>query len=563
MKRMIRNKKPLSLLLTLALVLSLSTTVFASWNQFQGNDSHNGIATSAPPLSVSQPIEVDLPNSGAWTGVDAESVINNGYAYTLYNGGNNGSCLQKTELSTGTSAWNICLSGNSLNVAQLSTPYIDGTSLYAAITYYGTLAPTGAVQLNGEDVDPASFVIPTGTSTVTVSGYDLPSDYRSMQIDTGIHTDLTDLSASAIMRTSTCYDYDLGDSQSWGGEFILYNTNNFRVPEDNDYTLIVEFKNNTGSPLESSGISLLIPSWELYKVDTNAGSKTAVAYGHGQANSPISADTSHIYFGIYDGDHCYYQFPKNGTSTGSLVSYTPQDSEADFYNAGAAIISVEGTNYAVFGCDNGNLYVRPTSNFRFGSGNIMTLTSITGYPTGPVRSSVVVSGDSIYFSSKGETVGLIWRILTEELMSSSPTMLSNYVKDARNSTSTPTISESGLLYMGTSYFDENFESHGTVQAFKADTLDYISYRIYDGDAVQASPLVYFDDDLEVDYVYFTTNSSVGAGYCYRFKIDGSSMGTQEWTVGGTSTSRYSLQGFSFDSGYLVYGDDGNRLYIVS
>lgn len=552
-----KSKKLLSLILAVVLALALSVTALASWNQFQGSDSHNGVASSTPPLSEPEPIEVDLPNSGAWTGVDAESVISNGYAYTLYNGGTDGSRLQKTNLSSAKSEWNICLSSNSLNVSQLSTPYIDGTNLYAAVTYYGALTPDGDIQLDGEAID-SSFTVPVGTSTVTISGYRLPSDYRSMQIDTGIKTDLTGLTASAIIRDSAGHDYELGDSKSYGGEFIMYNVNGCRVPEADGYKLIVTFNNDTGEPLDSSGIDLLVPSWELYKVNTSTGTKASVAYGRGQANSPITSDSSSIYFGIYDGDHCFYQFPKTGTSIGDLVSYTPHDREADFYNTGAAVVSVNGTDYAVFGCDNGNIYVRPTANFASGSGTYITLISEHGYPTGPVRSTIVVYNDSIYFSSKGESVGLIWRIPIEELMSNTPTVTSNYVKDAANSTSTPAISDDGILFVGTSYFDEDFVGRGTVQAFRADSLDYID-RVYEGDAVQSSPVVYCNDDQY--YVYFTTNSSSGAGYCYSF--DGSNMGTQIWTAGGTSGNRYSLHGFSSDSGYLVYGDDGNRLYIMS
>lgn len=566
MDRKRNKKKPLSLLLAITLVLSLSTTVFASWNQFQGNDSHNGILGVPPLTTEPQVTPVDLPNSAAWSGIDAENLIRDGYIYTLYNGGNDGARLQKTHLIQGTCEWNVCLNGNSLNVAQLSTPYMDGANLYAATTHYGILSPDGAVQLDGETVEPSNLVIPTGISSLEISGYNLPSDYRSMQIDTGINTESQRLSASAVMQTPTGYDYELGASSSWGGEFIMYNTNNYRVPEADGYKLIITFQNDTGSPLHSSGIHLLIPSWELYKVNTANGENVSVAYGRGQANSPISADANNIYFGIYDGDHCYYQFPKNGASISNLVPYIPQDTEADFYNAGAAIVSVNGISYAVFGCDNGKLYVRPTSDFRFGSGNIITLTSNTGYPTGPVRSSIVVSGESVYFSSKGENVGLVWRIPLAELTSSAPEATSNYVKEAENSTSTPVISESGILYVGTSYFDDHFQGHGTVYAYHADTLENIT-AVYEGDAVQASPIVYNEDGgrLTTDYVYFTTNSAAGAGFCCSLSRDretGAFAVEQQWRCNGTSTNRNSLQGFSADQATLVYGDDGNRLYIM-
>ncbi len=179
----------------------------------------------------------------------------------------------------------------------------------------------------------------------------------------------------------------------------------------------------------------------------------------------------------------------------------------------------------------------------------------------------MVYNDSIYCSSKGETVGLIWRIPVAELLSSTPTVASNFVKDTRNSTSTPAISENGILYVGTSYFDEDFVGHGTVQAFNTSSLEHIA-RIYEGDAVQSSPVVHSqnDDVYENDYVYFTTNSATGAGQCYLLKKEirsGSTAIEHCWTAGGTSANRYALQGFSADSGYLIYGDDGNRLYIMN
>ena len=174
------NKRTLSLFLVVTLVLSLSTTVFASWEQFQGNDSHNGIVGYPLPTNEPQVTSVDLPNSALWSGIDAENLIRDGYIYTLYNGGNDGARLQKTHLIQGTCEWNVCLNGNSLNVAQLSTPYMDGANLYAATTHYGILSPNGAVQLDGETVEPSNLVIPTGISSLEISGYNLPSDYRSV-----------------------------------------------------------------------------------------------------------------------------------------------------------------------------------------------------------------------------------------------------------------------------------------------------------------------------------------------------------------------------------------------
>jgi outer membrane protein assembly factor BamB len=68
--------------------------------------------------------------------------------------------------------------------------------------------------------------------------------------------------------------------------------------------------------------------------------------------------------------------------------------------------------------------------------------------------------------------------------------------------------------------------------------------------------VYWDLD---DYIYFTTNSSSGAGYCYSFDFV---TGTQMWSAAATSGNKYALQGFSAANQFLIYGDDGDYLYIV-
>jgi hypothetical protein len=81
-----------------------------------------------------------------------------------------------------------------------------------------------------------------------------------------------------------------------------------------------------------------------------------------------------------------------------------------------------------------------------------------------------------------------------------------------------------------------------------------------GDPVQASPIVWSDTDDEIDYIYFTTNSANGKGYAYSYTVGGSAAAL--WNAGGTSNNPYAVQGFASDGGYLIYGDDGNYLYIM-
>ena len=128
-----------------------------------------------------------------------------------------------------------------------------------------------------------------------------------------------------------------------------------------------------------------------------------------------------------------------------------------------------------------------------------------------------------------------------------------------SSTTTPTLSDNGVLYAGVNGYDSLFNGVGAVYAFDPATLTRLD-TIYTGDQVQASSIVYSDTVEQIDYVYFTTNSAQGAGFCYSYDAFGTIA--QEWTAGGTSGNRYALQGFSSDGGYLVYGDDGNNLYFM-
>lgn len=351
--------------------------------------------------------------------------------------------------------------------------------------------------------------------------------------------------------------YILGTSNSWGGEFILYNQNAGTVllPADT-YSVVIVFSNATGGNLTTSDITFNISNWAMYEVQnvTSAPNPVQIAQGYGQANTPVvNYKVSGVFWGIYEGDRSYYQYDGNGVS-----QFVAND---DFYWAGA--VSDRG-GYVYFGGDSGNIYARPVgAGFASGAGNVIALVGTAANPAGKVRSTIVLDSNSnnVYFTSTGTTKGLLWSIPAASLLTITSTSNAVDVDHSATSVSTPVVSQNGYLYIGANEYNSAiFATTGSVQAFDPLALTYLA-DVYQGDPVQASPIVYSDFD---DYIYFTTNTSapfgnVGGGYCYSF--DGATA-NPEWSVLGTSGNTYAVQGFSSDNNCLVYGDDGNYLYIM-
>jgi hypothetical protein len=540
--------------LPFALTLSMAASAFAAWPSFQNTNTNNGVVTVAPPITTPTVTPVSLTNNGAWTGVDSTSVINSGVSYTLYNGGATsgsagGARVQATNLSTGASVWNIQLDAQASNVSQLSTPYYTNGNIYAAETYYvNILTDTSGWELNGTAVT-FPVTIPTGTSILTYTGtnLDLPAAYHDMQIDTGINTSSTGLSAATTV-TSGGNTYDLGTSSSYGGEFIIYNANSPSVTVPAGLaTLSITISNTTGGILTSDGVAFNISEWALYSVVASSGAATLLANGYGQANTPISYDIpagKYLYWGIWDGDRTYYEY-----AIGGGVAPTPLANVTDdFYGTGAA--SVNNNGYMVFGSDSGTVYIAPVSGFSGGTANSFTVAS--GYQ---IRSSIAVdnNGTNAYFTAYNLTAGNLYQVAVSSLVSG-PTPVPAVVTLTNASTSTPVISANGYVYVGT----YNSFTSGTVEAVLASSFSGPPINIYSGAPVQSSAIVYSANTL--DYVYFTTNLYPrGSAFCFR-NITGSSTVTQMWTYLGQNSA---VQGFASDAGILVYGDDSNTLYIFS
>jgi hypothetical protein len=484
-QKMLKSKRRLlSVILALVLTLALAVTAFAAWPSFQNKNDNNGVIDNGtPPTSTPSVTTAQLLSVNATTGVDSQSIIGNGVAYTLYNGGNDGARLQATTLSTSpTTVWNVVIDQSAINVTQLSTPYLDAAN---GVLYVGV---TG---LNGS------------------------------------------------------------------GDYV----------------------------------------WQLYAVTnltSNPPTVTAAvnANGNGQFSTPISAaeetNPTYIYFGSYTGARkgLYYQYGIS-TAPGTLTTYTPPSGD-DFYWAGAAFVNIAQEGFddcVVFGSENPYLYVRPVSAFGDPSmGNVVRLINLINNP-GAVRSSIVTysqvedteSVNYIIFSSAGGRTGTLWQVPQANLTTTDTgdyNITTGYLTSV-TTTSTPVVSTNNIIYLG----GYNGDGTGAVWAFYPGNATispmpfdgsskYTPNPLYPlagstspGDEVSGSVIVY-STTADEDYIYFTTNSaSNGQGYCYYFDVTDPSSVIQRWSVGGTSGNRAALQGFAADNGYLIYGDEGNRLYI--
>jgi hypothetical protein len=332
-------------------------------------------------------------------------------------------------------------------------------------------------------------------------------------------------------------------------------------------TPYLDIASNTLYTLTTSG-SGASSVWLLSSVNLATQAVTPLVKGTGEANTPITAHNDkngtadYLFFGTFTGasDNNYYQYTITPSVPGVLTAFAAKD---DFYWTGAAILTLDATDYAVFGGDNGYIYVNPVgTGFATPANSIKIVDAI--YTPGAIRSTVVAWGGNVYFTSQAQKNGLLWYMPQSGLLTLS-TVTTDAVLAGASSTSTPVISGNNILYVG-SY--SGFSS-GYVEAFDPTSLNPVA-QIYPvgtatGDPVQASPIVFSvtagSPAQRIDYVYFTTNSSSGAGYCYSLTNLNAPVIASVWSVAGTGGNPYAVQGFAADNGYLVYGNDGNVLSI--
>jgi hypothetical protein len=321
-------------------------------------------------------------------------------------------------------------------------------------------------------------------------------------------------------------------------------------------------------------------------LDKSSPNNAAVVTGiTGQLNTPVTKYGDYLYFAGFGGDNYYYQY---NLSTNTLKHYQGVNT---FYWAGAAVVSANNTEYVVFGGDNsgdgdsggGYLYYRSVADFE-GTGGTYDLKTFLpasdDHVPGNVRSSISKDDTYLYFTTQGSDPrgaiyrqGYLWRAEIANITN----LTANTVRyaavtdsggDPNSATSTPALSENGIIYVGTY---QGGTSSGGITAFDQSSLtklrslrltlptDELNSSAVSLGAVQSSPIVWSDG--EVDYVYVTTNVSGGRGYCYSFdREDLSSPPVKGWESPGNT---FALQGFASDNGYLVYGNDNDRIYIIS
>ena len=580
------NKKLLSLVLAVVLTLSLSVTAFASWNQFQSNSSNNGLITSSsvPTTSAAQASTVSLATAPIWTadsglpGVDNTPVVVGNTAYVLYNadGGtySNGG-VRVSAISLGNSPgelWSTKVSGNlsTDGVSQLGTPYYDESTnlLYAPVTYSQNIlagkTPTvsGGATLSSDNI----LSLPGNNTTCTLTYTDVVIEGRSKMtyIPTGITAASGVTISGEVAFTSTSGNScSYGTSFNYTGyEFCLYNQTGDTI-QPGTYTVTITIRSSSYCR-GSDPVRAVTPYWRLYKMNassTTAPTASPVALsgstyveGAGQFNGPITATTynghKYLYFGIYDGDRAYYQYDATANDLKSFYYFRNADG---FYWAGAAVVG----DSVYFGGEGGYVFKRPIGSTFASASNVSTYLSGNA-----IRSSICYDGSNLYLTTKDAT---LWKLSTD-LQDKDSVSLKDGTNDqyVQNASSTPVVSPSGRIYVGgyniTWNNDGTSAYKGALKAVDWSDDEAVVDTIWSSDsngAIQSSPVVY--NSGSTDYIYFTTNGANGKAVCVSYDTDLGDSATK-WSV---NSGTYTLQGFAVsDSGYLVFGNDNNKVLVI-
>lgn len=272
----------------------------------------------------------------------------------------------------------------------------------------------------------------------------------------------------------------------------------------------------------------------------------------GQINTPIVKYGDYLYFGTWAGGSnpsTYYQITTDGKTVNKLST-----TSYGFYWAGAVVSGINAANrngsYVYFGCDNARLYYAPVDHFTRGSFISLTDTDHGGVSdAGDVRSTVMMDGNDLYFTTKGSgSRGYLWCCT---IGSDGVPSIRWHLQLNGTSTSTPTLVKNGnTISIYTGYYS-GFSAGGVeATTFTEGTTPTQTATVVSGFPVQCS-ILYSDG-----YVYFNTNSSTGCGYCYNADAGN---GTPVWK---TADDTYALGGMAYDNGYIVFGNDHNNLYVV-
>lgn len=555
------KRRFLSVLLVLTLILASASTVFATstsdWTTIGGNNDHTGvIATTAPYTTSTVVTSGNIPNKGNWSVVTSTPVMQeeNGvtYGYILYKGTNSAriakiACTAGTGISIGQVIWNIPVGGGAGN--QLSTPLLYNNSLY-----YATSVATSVDSYNGQSGHTQSQTI---TRTLSLTGGSYRLNVPCQLTNSGTVT----LQVSVTKPDNTTVSLDLNNNSvnETGTNTVLtltssstsnLNKNYSEVfTTTGTYTITYTFTRTSGT-YKIGTIALFLNENELHKIDDVTVSSNpqisnvAVGLpGMGQINTPITTDGTYIYYGTWYSANANGQYYQVKISDGSYKSIT-SGTGYGFYWAGA----ITKGNYVYFGGDGGYLYYRSVSNFDTSGGYISL-----GSSAGNVRSSISTDGTYLYFTSQG---GYLWKV-TPNGGSSTKTSIAI----GGTSTSTPAITGS-RIYVG--YYGSfssggvqvvdlsNFSAGPTTLSFMVDvdedgTPETFSQPVQSSIAVKTTS--------SADYIYFTTNSANGAGYCVSYN------GTTATKIWKSAKGGYTLQGMAVCNGSAIFGNDNGKYYI--
>lgn len=604
-----RTSRVLAILLALAMLLSVAAfaaTTTSTWYGYGGDTTtHNAAVTSAPISTSPTVTRIDLMNAGSgWDGIDNVPVMRTidgvTYAYVFYDGHAAGGRLAKINCNDGVLVWDKQMTGAS--GFQLSSPLLvpgssDGTgdTIYLAASYaetYSDASFTGSDAIaagdtgltktfNISNITTSSNRVAAGIylgettvanrGTIGVTGT-AQITCGSANVTLNLITSGTNSGTNVVMYEQPVYT----GTEITSYKYYYYVNYNINVGSGNvgtaqTLTLTIKLTGGDGTLQYVDTYAQVAALQKVTGIETNDAGAAGVEHPSivsgitGQINTPITTDGTYLYFGTWSGNSAqpYYQVK---ISNSSYKTFTPASN--GFYWAGAAVVG----DYVYFGGDNGKLYWRSVSDFD-ATGSSMTLPSVNSNVAGNVRSSIMVDGTKIYFTSQYPSGSSFGNFYCFNAGSGEPTFAWGANIQATysgttysgNCTSTPVIAASGNIYVG---FYSGFTAGGLMKitAPTSGTVGTASLITVSGAAftqpVQCTPVVctVVDEETEanVDYFYFNTNSNGGAGYCFSVPSDDTDA-TQVWATTGDT---YALGGMAITNGYAVFGNDYNHLYVV-
>lgn len=598
-----RTGRVLAILLALAMLLSVTAfaaTTTSTWYGYGGDTTtHNAAVTSAPTSTSPTITRIDLMNAGSgWDGIDNVPVMRTidgvTYAYVFYDGHAAGGRLAKINCNDGVLVWDKQMTGAS--GFQLSSPLLvpgnsDGTgdTIYLAASYaetYSDASFTGSDAIAAGDTGlTKTFNISNITTSsnrvaagiylgeTTVANRGTIGVTGTAQITCGSANVTLNLIISGTNSGTNVVMYEqpvYTGTEITSYKYYYYVNYNINVGSGNvgtaqTLTLTIKLTGGDGTLQYVDTYAQVAALQKVTGIETNDAGAAGVEHPSivsgitGQINTPITTDGTYLYLGTWSGNSAqpYYQVK---ISDSSYKTFTPASN--GFYWAGAAVVG----DYVYFGSDGGKLYWRSVSDFA-ATGGIVELPAVNSNAAGNVRSSIMVDGTKIYFTSQYPSGSSFGNFYCFNAGSGEPTFAwganiqatYNGTTYSGNCTSTPVIAASGNIYVG---FYSGFTAGGLMKitAPTSGTVGTASLITVSGAAftqpVQCTPVVYTSGNY--DYFYFNTNSGTGAGYCFRVSKTGTNA-SQRWK---TDNDTYALGGMAISNGYAVFGNDYNHLYIV-